>query len=653
MKNSLLSLFSLLFVLTAWTQTDPVIMEVAGEKVTKSEFLQIYLKNNNDPQYDKQSLDEYMELFTKFKLKVTQAEALGYDTISKLQKELAGYRKQLATPYLTDSSMNEYLVKEAYERTVSERRAAHILIRIDETASPKDTLKAYSRILGLRKRIEAGEDFEKVAKGPNGSEDPSVTSNGGDLGYFTAFQMVTDFEDAAFNTPIGGLSMPIRTKFGYHIIKVTDSRKARGSMNAAHIMIAANSKTSTSEEMESAEKKIAEIYEKLENGGDFESLAKKFSDDPSTANRGGVLPPFGTGMSTRMVFNFEEAAFALKNEGDFSKPVQTEYGFHIIKRISLRPVDSYDAMKKDLQVRVNRDDRSKRTQDSFVAKLKDQYDYKSKGSKSMKWFYANVDSAAYYKGEWTASKLKRNKVIFCMDDVKVCQKDFVKYIEENWRGNRRTDVLGLVNNQYKKFEKNYVLDYEDSKLEEKHPEFKALMKEYHDGILLYEVMSDRVWNKAMKDTTGLKVYFEKNREKYKWGERYDATIYECLNQNIANEVFAMLQKDSITSKEVIEKINADSELNLKVRMNKFEINDTPFLKDQKLKKGINKSYAFDGKFYVVKLDEKLAISNKELKEVKGAVTSDYQNYLEKEWLAELAKKHSVKVNKEVLYSLDK
>ncbi|MFT7345431.1 MAG: peptidyl-prolyl cis-trans isomerase SurA, partial [Lentimonas sp.] len=326
MKKQVLIFLSIIFTSLCFGQTKEVIMTVNDKGVTQSEFLQIYLKNNNNPKYDKATLDEYMDLFVKFKLKVAEAEALGYDTLPRLTKELLGYRKQLSTPYLTDSSMSEALVKEAYDRTLNEVKASHILVQIGQRPSQKDTTVAYERIMALRKRILAGEDFAAVAKGPNGSDDPSVKTNGGDLGFFTAFQMVTGFEDAAFNTPMGEVSMPIRTRFGYHIIKVMDRRQAHGTIYASHIMVAVTPNDSKNEKA-SALKKVSEIHEKLVNGENFEELAKKFSDDPSTNNKSGALPPFGSGSSTRMVANFEEAAFAIQKDGDFSDPILTDYGY--------------------------------------------------------------------------------------------------------------------------------------------------------------------------------------------------------------------------------------------------------------------------------------------------------------------------------------
>lgn len=651
MKKNLLIAFGIVLSLGVRAQQDPVLMEIDGKPVTKSEFLQIYLKNNTDPKYDKAALDEYMQLFVKFKLKVAEAEALGYDTIPKLSKELDGYRKQLALPYLVDAAKNEELVKEAYDRTKMEVRASHILIRIESNASPADTLVAFNKIMGLKKRIEKGEEFATVAKGKNGSEDPSAVNNGGDLGYFNAFQMVYPFEDKAYNTAVGTVSDPFRTRFGYHIIKVTDKRPARGTIKAAHIMVAVP-KTGTEEEFTAAEKKITEIYAKLQAGSKFEDMAKEFSDDPSSNQKGGELPPFGTGSTTRMVPSFEDAAFNLKNNGDYSAPVRTDYGYHIIKRLEWNDVKSFDEMKKELLNKVNRDERSKKTQDSFVSKLKKEYNYQDKSKKSIKWFVQNLDTN-YYVGKWNADKLNSDKPLFILDGQKFGQQAFADYLETNYRSVRKDENNVTVKSQFKSWEKEAILGYEETKLEGKYPDFKALITEYHDGILLYEIMSDKVWNKAMKDTVGLKEYFEQNRSKYMWGNRLDAIVYECSNEQIADQVSKMIKNDTINSKHVLDLINKESELNLRVRTNKFDTEQTAFLKNQNLNIGINKSYLFDGKIYVVKVAEKLAPKNKEFNEAKGAATSDYQNYLEKTWLEELNKKHAVKIYDTVLYSFGK
>lgn len=649
MKKQLILVLSVLFSIQVSAQNDDNVIEIDGKKVSKSEFLQIYLKNNNAPKYDQQSLDEYMELFKKFKLKVAEAEALGYDTIPKLKKELEGYRKQLAQPYLIDSSQNSYLVNQAYERMKTEIRASHILIRVEENALPEDTLRAYNKIIALKKRIEAGEDFAAVAKSKGGSEDPSAQRNNGDLGFFTAFQMVYQFEEAAYTTPVGNISNPVRTKYGYHILKIADQRPARGTMKAAHIMIAV-AKDASEEEKVSAQKKVDEIYAKLKNGESFATLASEFSDDGQTAEKGGELPLFGTGTTTRMVPEFEEAAFALKNDNDISQPVKTDVGFHIIKRLQWTPLRTFAELKKEIQSKVNKDDRAISTQLSFITKMKKSYGFADNFAKTSKWFVQNIDTN-YVKGKWNASKLKSDKVMFTLADQKFTQKQFAKYLEKNYRAVRSTDNRTLVEKQYTNFQKAEILAYEERQLDSKYPEFKALMKEYHDGILLYEVMTDKVWNKAIKDTAGLRVFFNANNNKYVWGERANAYVYECSSKEVAANVANLLKSDTISSKTIIGIINKDSELNLRVRTGKFETATTSYLKNQVIKKGVNPVYQFENKYYVVKVDELLPAGPKLLSEAKGAATSDYQTYLEKQWLEEIAKKHPIIVNKQVLYSL--
>jgi peptidyl-prolyl cis-trans isomerase SurA len=650
--RKLISLLSSIFIVVGvQAQKDPIVMTVNKKPVTKSEFLQIYLKNNNDPKFDKASLDEYLEMFKKFKLKVAEAEAKGYDTIPKLKRELEGYRKQLATPYLIDSVANKYLVEQAYERMKTEIRASHILVRIEMTANAKDTLEAYNRILALKKRIEAGEDFATVAKSKSGSDDPSAAKNGGDLGYFTAFQMVYPFEEAAYNTAVGSISNVVRTRFGYHIIKVVDKRPARGTIKTAHLMVAAG-KDATAEQRENAEKKINELYDKLKAGERWDDLVSFHSDDPGSNKKGGELPAFGSGTTQRMVPAFEDAAFALKNDGDISSPVFTDYGWHIIKRLEWKPLASFESMKKELQSRVNKDDRSKKTQDSYVVKLKQQYNYKFAGEKNLDWFVQNIDTT-FYTGTWNPNKKKLKKTLFTINGQKITQADFATYLQNNSRGIRREENASLVKKQYAAFEKAMILNYEEGRLAMKYPEYKALVKEYHDGIILYEIMQDEVWNKAIKDTAGLRSFYEQNKTKYMWGKRVDATVYECSNAAIAQTVYNMIQNDTINSKHVLDVVNKDSELNLKVRMNKFEMDQVAYLKGRTFNVGPNVAYEFDGKFYVLKVVQVLDAMPKELNEARGMVTSDYQNYLEKTWLESLEKKHPIKVNFDVLYSLGK
>lgn len=652
MRKLFVTLFTIAIGTLAIAQDDPVIMTIDGKDVKKSEFLQIYLKNNNDPKYDKETLDDYVDLFVKFKLKVAAAEDLGYDTIPRLLRELEGYKKQLALPYLIDSAKNEALVKEAYNRTIKETRASHILIKVEPNASPKDTLAAYNRIAALKKRIENGEDFKTVAMSKDGSEDPSVMSNGGDLGYFSAFQMVYPFEDQAYKTKVGEVSDIFRTRFGYHILTVTDRRDARGVINASHIMVSIP-RNAPQDQVELAEKKINEIYDLLQKGEKFEDLVTKYSDDPSSNKKNGQLPIFGTGTATQMVPDFENAAFALENDGDYSKPVRTNYGFHIIRRNNWTPVASFDEMEKELKNRVAKDVRAKETQNSFVQKLKKEYKFKKKSQKNIDKITSQLDSS-YFIGQFKAAEITSNKVLFILDKVKYTQQDFAKYLEQNYRTVRSSLSMDeVVSKQYEKWEKETILGYEESKLIEKYPAYKALTTEYHDGILLYEVMKDKVWDKAMLDTVGLKEYYNNNTDKFMWGKRIDADVYECYSRKSADSVYHLLNDDKLSKDSVIAIINNNSSLNLTHRAGKFDLEKTRFTKGQSFDKGMHPIYEVDGKFYVVNVLEVLDPSVKDFRDAKGAVTSEYQNYLEEQWLKDLKAKYSVTINKEVLYALDK
>ncbi len=649
MKKGIILTVGMLLSLNAWSQTDPVLIQVDNKSITKSEFLQVYLKNNPNPKYDKETLDEYMDLYRKFQLKVAEAERLGYDTIPQLKRELAGYQKQLAQPYLTDRQMNEYLVKEAYNRLQKEVRASHILINVDPHSSPADTLKAYQKAMDLRARLLKGEDFINVAKASN---DPSVNINHGDLGFFTAFQMVYPFEDAAFNMAIGDISMPIRTRFGYHILKKTDERASRGTMKAAHLLVSAHIDNSSDAEILSAKNKAQELYTKIKNGESFETLVRQYSDDNSSASNGGVLPVFGSGAPTRLVPQFEDAAFALQNDGDISEPIQTNFGFHIIKRMEAIKLPSYEDSKKDLENRVNRDERAMKTQKSYVEKLKKEYHYQDLSKKTMKWFTKNIDSTIYKGNVDTKSLDKKNRPVFSLNNKIYTQKDLATYMASNGRVMKNVSLTDLPNAAKDKYVSEEVIALEKQQLTVKYPEYKALLTEYHDGILLYEIMSNEVWNKALLDSAGLENFYNTHKDNYRWDKRFDAVVYEFQNENLAKQALPLLKKGQ-NSEDISKVINKNSELNLRVKEGKFEISKTPYLKAQNLVKGINPIYTFEGKSYIIDVREIIEPKHKELSEAKGIITSDYQNQLEKDWLEALEKSHTIKINNDVLYSIGK
>jgi peptidyl-prolyl cis-trans isomerase SurA len=692
MKRLQLVLLGVLLSIGASAQVkDPVVLTIEGEEVRASEFIYIYSKNNPNPSFHKDSLDAYMELFINYKLKVRAARDAHYDTIPRLISELSDYRKQLSLPYLTDKNKNENLIKEAYDRTKTEIRASHILVRLNPDPIPQDTLVAYGRILRMRERIIAGESFESVARGAGGSEDPSVEANGGDLGYFSAFQMVYPFEDAAFRLNIGDVSMPIRTKFGYHLIYCADKREAKGMIETAHILILAGEAESP-EVIAQKEKKINEIYDLLNAGQSFEEVAAKYSEDQSSKNKGGLLPLFGAGAKQRMVPAFEAAAFALQNDGDYSKPVRTMFGFHIIKRVQIIPIPSYDNMYRELKLKVERDMRAETTRDSFVESLKKEYNYTDNAKKLLPIFY-NTIGDEIFMAKWKGLTNHANDadILFSFKDNMVTIGDFEKYILANQKKRAQIDKQELMLSMMNDFAKERLLAYEDSKLESKYPEFQSLIKEYGDGILVFEIMQDAIWKKASKDTAGIRAYYDTHKEDFFFPVRYEGDLYTCIDKEMAASVVALIKTNKMTPEEIVKSVNVSSELNAKVKTQIFSSETTDAFKVRKsfpkleeptdksdtkameaykkalqkqnekkakyklktFEKGLNKPYKNGDLYYVFNVKEVLEPRQREYSEAKGLVTAAYQNQLEKEWLLELRKKYNVVINTENLHSIAK
>ncbi|MFH0893952.1 MAG: peptidylprolyl isomerase [Bacteroidota bacterium] len=638
---------------------DPVLLTIAGEPVTKSEFLSVYKKNNlKNGTVDQKSLEEYLDLFTNFKLKVTEAKKLGYDTLVSFRDELAGYRKQLTQPYFFDKDVNDKLLKEAYDRNTEVVRASHILIKCDPDASPQDTLAAYNKLISIRDRIHKGEDFGKLAKefsdDPSSKDQPAMKDrparkgNGGDLGYFTSLQMVYPFETAAFNTKVGSISMPVRTRYGYHIVKVADRKANVGMIQVAHILVRTPPGQSAADSLKTKEK-VDDLYKQIQNGADFSELANKYSDDKGTVGKGGVLPYFSTG---RMVPEFESAAFALKNNGDVSAPIKTDYGWHIIKRVELKKLQSFDEMKADLKVKVAKDGRSELPKKAVIAKLKKEDKFKDKKvKKKVQAFYAVVDTS-FFKNQWKVeSAAKLNEKMFTIGKEIYTQQDFAKFLAANQLNKAKAgSVETTVNQLYDRYVEESILKYEDVRMDVKYPEFKALMKEYHEGILLFEITDDKVWSKAVKDTIGLLDFYSQNKNNYKWNDRVDATIYQCATPEIAEKVKTMLGQGSRDA-EILEKVNKDSQLNLKIDNGRYSKGDNKYVDMVTWKEGIADAVKENTSFVMVNIHKVLAPEAKSFNDSKGLVTADYQNFLEKRWVDELRKKYPVVVNKDVLQSI--
>ncbi len=636
-------------VAQAQTSADQVLMTVAGKNITKSEFEAIYHKNNNkSASADSKSLQDYLELFINFKLKVREAEELGLDTVAAFKNELEGYRKQLAAPYLTDNEVNDMLLKEAYDRMKKDVRASHILIKCDAAALPKDTLIAYNKAIAARNRILKGEDFSKVAR--ELSEDPSAKDNGGDLGYFTSMQMVYTFETAAFSAETNKVSMPVRTRFGYHIILKTDERPNQGQITVAHIMVKTPQKDAAVKDTSKTDPKakIDEMYAKIKAGADFAEMAKQFSDDKGSAKKGGELPMFGTG---RMVIEFEKAAFALKNDGDMSMPIQTQYGWHIITRLSKKELGSFDELKPELKAKIGKDSRSQNGKESMIAKIKKQYNFKE--NLKLRDEFVKVMDTTFFDAKWkheAAAKLNKD-ALFSIGEKTYSQKDFAMYLENHQSKRAKTDFTLLVKDMYKEFVNESCLGYEESKLASKYPEFKALLQEYRDGILLFDLTDKNVWSKAVKDTTGLKVFYEENKSKYMWDTRAEATVYKCATEKVAADVRKMLKdkaKKKYTNDDILKAINKDSQLNLNIETGKYSKGENDIVDKFEWKKGLSANSTVDKQVVFVDFENIIAPTNKSIAEAKGLITADYQNYLEKQWIASLRNKYQFSVDKAVL-----
>ena len=624
---------------------EATLMTIGGSKVTVAEFESVYHKNNTkETTNDAKSLSDYVELFVNFKLKVKEAEAMGLDTAKSFRDELAGYRKQLAQPYLTDKDVNEKLLKETYDRMKTDIHASHILVKVSEGALPKDTLEAYNKILKIRARIVKGEDFNKVAKEKGVSDDPSAKDNGGDLGYFTAMQMVYPFETAAYNTKVGDVSQPVRTRYGYHIIKVMDKRPAQGEVLVAHIMIKTPPNMSKEDSLNSFNK-ITEIYGKLKAGTlKFDELAQQYSDDKASAKKGGELPWFGT---NKMPAEFEKTAFTLKNKGDYSEIMRTKYGWHIIKLLDKRGLASFDEMKSELKTKVTKDSRSQVGRESLIAKLKAEYKFKE-NTKTRDEFYKVMDTSLF-DGKWDAAKAKAlTKPMFNLNEKNYTQTDFATFIASHQSKRAKSDVNMVVNGLYKQFVDESVIAFEESRLDVKYPDFKSLMQEYRDGILLFQLTDSKVWSKAVKDTTGSKEYYEKNKTKYMWDERADASVYTCNDEKVAAQV-RMLMKKKKTEKEILAEINKDTQLNLSVETKTFNQGENEFV-DKNWNPGtsVDMKSDKDKKVVIVVTNKLIKPTTKTYAEAKGMVTADYQNTLEKDWIASLKAKYAVNIDKAVL-----
>ena len=638
-----------------------VLMNIAGDDVTAKEFCDIYSKNNlKNNVVEKKSVDEYLDMFINFRLKVKEASDMKLDTTAHFLKEFEDYRKQLAKPYFTNEHISEEIVQEAYDRKHYDIRASHILITCDKHALPSDTLKAYNKALDLRKRAIKGEDFGDLAA--RYSDDPSAKDiaatetrpahkgNRGDLGYFSVFDMIYPFESGAYNTAEGEISMPIRSDYGYHLIKVVSKTPSIGLTQAAHIFLAVAPNTSEEDEME-IKQKADNIYKELmqKDGKNWNEAVKNYSEDKGTVNQQGQLSNISV---NRIVPEFIETIKTLK-PGEIAKPVRTNYGYHIIKLISTTPVGSFDKEKADLEKRVERDMRSKKTEQVVIQQIKKDYKFKQNDANLEK-FMTSVDSTLLKPKYKLSSDIDPNAPLFTIGTATHTVGDFVDYINQIPKKNPNVTPNVLAYQLYDSFSDQKVLDYADQHLEEKYPEFKQVLQEYRDGILLFDLMEKQVWNKASEDTTGLKEYHAKHSSKYMWDNRAEALVVTVAQPDAMDKVkhyMATVPADSLRSV-----IYADTTIK-KVSVHKtfFQKGDNKYVDQTEWKIGTEKEIrsTVDDKVVIVKILGLRDPEEKTLREAKGLVMSDYQLELEKEWVEGLRNKYDVTVNEKVLEKIRK
>lgn len=624
-----------------------ILFSIDGKPYYTDEFSRIYKKNIDLVKDESQKdLNQYLELFIGYKLKINKANKLGLENNPKYQAELKSYRTQLAKNYLTDAKVTKELIEEGYNRSLKEIRASHILFTVDENALPADTLKAYNQALDIRKKAMNGEDFAKLAE--QFSQDPSAKDNKGDLGYFSAFRMVYAFETGAYKTKVGEISNPIRTRFGYHLIKVNDIRDNRGEINVAHIMIM---KPTDATQDEKAKSTIQDIYKKLQQGENFEALAQQFSEDKSSSSKGGVLNRFGSGQLSSD--EFENVAFSLTKENPLSEPFQSQYGWHIVKFIERFPVKKIEEMQTELDNKIRKDDRSRLITNSMNEKLRKEFPIKRDDK-----LYASISKSItkdYLTDTWKSPEVKgSDKNLFVIKEKAITGTSFLNYINTQQKTAKDSKIAlpKLVDNFYQQFVDEQLNTYYNDNLEIKFPEFANVMEEYRDGLLLFDLMEKEIWDKSKNDTIGLQKFYEAHKNSYVWKNRLDVLVTSSTKEDVIKKAMKML-KDNKTADLIKEKLNVNSKVEIMENQGVFEEGNDVLPKNVKFAEGVSDVLKTGDYYYVTRVNKIIPAGIKKFDECKGKVINDYQQYLEENWVSDLKKEFTINVNQEAFEKVKK
>jgi peptidyl-prolyl cis-trans isomerase SurA len=609
-------------------QKNDAVATINGNPITKGELIYAFKKNrpkNEKIQVD--SLEKYLAQYINFKLKVLEAEKLGIDTTNTFKEEYEGYISQVQKPYMQNPVSELDLIQEAYDRMKYEINASHILIRINNANSPADTLQAYQKIDSVRNLALNEKAFEELAK--KYSSDGS-SKNGGSLGWFSSMAMVYPFESGAYNTPVGGISKIVRSQFGYHIIKVNDKREARGKVKTSHIFLTKNGRT-----VESGRQLIQNVYDSIQNGGDWKQLCIKYSEDTQTKQNGGALPFAGNG---ELPDEFLNGAHSIATAGTIGEPLETSYGWHIIRLDAKQGLPSFESLKDELSEKIRRSGRNQLDSEALIRKLKTENGFEQ----DFKILETTIEKAANVGLANLDLSVIGSKVIFKIGKKAATYSEYFSSL-----GNANQLDATALWSRYKVFERDEILKYEDSQATSKYPEFGYLMNEYKEGLMLFEIMEKEIWNEASEDSLGLSKFFEANIKNFPAPERGDFIVIETSNEALFNKILDSIQVnwDTDIENQIKSRLDPKELSALKIAKRTFERHELPNFDPNWKEKEVQGD---PSNLKIYSLQQIIEAGYYRLEEVKGLVISDYQDHLEQQWVKQLRSKNKIKIDHKIL-----